>query len=101
MYDGDIIEIQKIREVDSFLEKQARLGKSNRFREVRINEMIDAGITSADDQRLNDDFTNLNDDENIAMGIENEIKERWARKEVYKKQYKLENMNRINFESRF
>jgi hypothetical protein len=68
---------------------------------VRIDEMIQSGIKNHEDPRLEDEFTDLEDDHNIASGIESETRERSARKSVYKKQYKLDGMNRMNFEARF
>ena len=66
-----------------------------------MDEMIESGIKNHEDPRLEGEFTDLDDDHNIASGIEDENKERSARKSVYKKQYKLDGMNRLNFEARF
>lgn len=101
VYDGDIIEVVRTREVTPELQKQWDLAKSNRFREVRIDDMINSWIKSQDDPRLDAEFTDLMDDQNIASGIEKELKEREARKEFYRKHYGLDTMNRISFEAKF
>jgi hypothetical protein len=93
--------VTQTRDITPELQKQWDLAKSNRFRDVRMDDMINVGIKNQDDPRLENEFTDLMDDENIASGIEQELKEREARKEFYRKNYGLDTMNRMNFEARF